>query len=267
MVTDMKKILFLSTLFVVFFYCNTCRAKVNPCDVKIGSHSAVTPVSKMNEDWWAKRHQEIVNRVKQGNVDLLLIGDSITHGWDWDDWGQQVRREYYDNRNVLNMGFTGDRTQHVLWRLQNGEIDNIKPKLAIVMIGTNNSNGTDNTPQEIADGIKAIVCELRTKLPQTKILILAIFPRGDVNQMQDGKSNAVINPQWEKNNLASKLASKVADNKMIFYMDINKKFLNDKGVLTREIFPDLLHPRKKGYQIWAEAIEPMVTKLMDEKSK
>ncbi|OHB55110.1 MAG: hypothetical protein A2Y12_10520 [Planctomycetes bacterium GWF2_42_9] len=244
---------------------NTCQAKVNPCDIKIGSHSAVTPVSKMNEEWWAQRHQEIINRVKQGNVDLLLIGDSITHGWDWDDSGQQVRREYYDGRNVVNMGFSGDRTQHVLWRLQNGEIDGINPKLAIIMIGTNNSNGTDNTAEEIADGIKAIVCELKTKLPQTKILVLAIFPRGDANQMQDGKSNAVVNPQWEKNNLASKLASKVADNKTIFYLDINKKFLNDKGVLTREIFPDLLHPKKKGYQIWAQAIESTIAKLMGEK--
>jgi beta-glucosidase len=164
------------------------------------------------------------------------------------------------------MGFGGDQTQHVIWRLQNGEIENIKPKLAVLMIGTNNSGDPNDSSEQIAEGIKAIVCQLKTKLPETKVLILAIFPRGDNVQRKDKKSDAAMNPQWAKNNKTSKLASKLADNKTIFYLDINKKFLNKKGVLTREIMPDLLHPKEQGYQIWAEAMEPTIVKLMGEKT-
>ena len=122
------------------------------------------------------------------------------------------------------------------------------------MIGTNNSNGEDNTAEEIADGIKAICAEIQIKLPKTKILILAIFPRG-----------AGPSPQREKNAKASELASRIADAKKIFYLDINDKFLEDDGTLPKEIMPDLLHPNKKGYIIWAEAMEPTIQKLMGEK--
>jgi lysophospholipase L1-like esterase len=123
------------------------------------------------------------------------------------------------------------------------------------MIGTNNSNGKDNTAEEIADGIKAIVAKLRKEVPETKILLLAIFPRG-----------AKPNPQREKNAQASKLAGAVADGKMVHYLDIGDKFLEDDGTLSREIMPDLLHLSPKGYEIWAEAIEPKVAELMGEKS-
>jgi beta-glucosidase len=141
----------------------------------------------------------------------------------------------------------------VLWRFDHGEIDGISPRLAVLMIGTNNSNGEDNTAEEIADGIKAICAEMRAKLPKTKILILGIFPRGE------GPS-----PQREKNARASELASQIADGKEIFYLDINEKFLDADGTLPKDIMPDLLHPNEKGYKIWAEAIEPTVKKLMGE---
>jgi beta-glucosidase len=264
-----KKFLSFALIITAVLYGSICQAKVNPCDVKLGSHYAVTPVSRADQDWWMPRHQAVVDRVKQGKVDLIMIGDSITHGWE--NPGKQMWDKYYAPRNAVNMGFSGDSTQHVLWRLQNGEIENIKPKLAVIMIGTNNSNDLNTSAEQIANGIKAIVCQLRTKLPETKILILAIFPRGSAEQMKDKKSDAVLNPQWAKNNEASMLASKIADNKMIFYLDINKKFLKEqlykKSVLTREIMPDLLHPNEKGYQIWAETMEPTIVKLMGEKKK
>jgi beta-glucosidase len=133
------------------------------------------------------------------------------------------------------------------------------------MIGTNNSKNNDYTSEQIADGVKAVVCQLRTRLPQTKILILAIFPRGSDEQRKDKTQDAKFNPQWAKNDKANEIVSKIADNKMIYYLNINKKFLNKKGVLTRDIFPDLLHPAEKGYTIWAQAMEPMITKLMGEK--
>jgi lysophospholipase L1-like esterase len=260
----MNKKTLLAILFIFSMLVNAglCSEPVKPCGVAIGSHEAVTPATR-DKNWWMPRHQEKVDRVAQGNVDLLMIGDSITHGWEKS--GAAVWDKYYASRNAVNLGFSGDRTQHVLWRLENGEIDNINPKLAVLMIGTNNSNREDYTAEQIADGIKAIVCTLRKKLPETKVLILAIFPRGDDLQRKDKTQDAAYNHQWAKNNKASELASKMADGKMIFYLDINKAFLNDEGVLTREVMPDLLHPEEKGYALWAEAMEPVLAELMGEK--
>jgi lysophospholipase L1-like esterase len=219
------------------------------------THSAVTPVPRddaRNAKWWNSRHEAVNERLKKGNVDLLFIGDSITHGWE--NVGKDVWDKYYEPRNAVNMGFGGDRTQHVLWRLDHSDFENISPKLAILMIGTNNSNNQDNTAEEIADGIVTICQRLRTQFPKMKILLLAIFPR-----------NPEPGAQREKNAKASLLASKIADGKTIVYMDINQKFLTDNGTLTKEIMPDYLHPNKTGYKIWAEAIEPEVKKLMGEK--
>jgi len=237
----------------------------DPYGLEGKTHSAVTPVEQTVSwavKWWLPRHEQVLDRVSQGNVDLIMVGDSITHSWE--NQGKAVWDQYYAPRNAVNLGFSGDRTQHVLWRLENGEIDGISPKLAVLMIGTNNSNRQDNTAEEIADGIKAICATLRTKLPKTKILILAIFPRGDAKQCQAKDQPAVFNDQWAKNNKASELASQIADGKHIFYLDINEAFLDENGALTREIMPDLLHPHQKGYQIWAEAMEPTIQKLMGE---
>lgn len=239
--------------------------RVNPCNVQLGSHTEVTPVSKnaQEEPKWLPRHAKILERVKQGGVDLIMIGDSITSGWE--DSGKKVWDEYYGHRNALNLGYGGDRTQHVLWRMQNGEIDGINPKLAIVLIGTNNSKSESATPERICDGIKAIVCELRNRLPNTKVLVLGIFPRRSKEQLENQSVVATYNPQQAKIDETNKLVSKIADNKMIYYLNINKVFLNDKGVLTRDVMTDLLHPGEKGYQIWAEAMEPTIVNLMGEK--
>lgn len=255
-----KKLLFLLSVSALLSTGCLSVETAKPCDVVMGSHMAVTPAPRPDVSWWMPRHQAVLDRVAQGNIDLLMIGDSITHGWE--NSGKAVWDKYYASRNAVNMGFSGDRTEHVLWRLQNGEIDNIKPKLAVLMIGTNNS-GRD-TPEQIADGIKAIVCTLRTKLPDTKVLILSIFPRGDAAQRADKEHGATMNPQWAKNDKASELASKMADGKMIFFLDINKAFLNEQGELTRDVMPDLLHPKEKGYPLWAAAMEPTLAKLMGE---
>jgi len=215
-------------------------------------HSAIEPAHR--HSWWTLRNDEVNERVKQGNVDLLMIGDSITHGWE--GGGKKFWDKYYEPRNAVNMGFSGDRTQNVLWRLEHGHLEGISPKLAVLMIGTNNSNGEDNTAEEIADGIVAICKKLRAKCPKMKILILAIFPRGPEPS-----------EQREKNAKASLLASKIADGKMIHYLDINDKFLTKDGFLSKKIMPDYLHPNEAGYKIWAESIEPKVAELMDDKPK
>ncbi len=210
------------------------------------AHDAVKPVPRGGG--WLNRHNSINERVKKGNVDLIFIGDSITQGWEGN--GKNVWKKSYDKRNAANLGISGDRTQHVLWRLDNGNIYGIKPKLAVIMIGTNNSGS--NTSEQIADGIKAIVVKLRERLPETKILLLGIFPRGANNDDARRKVNAKTN----------EIVSKLADDKAVTYLDIGPKFLEDDGTLTREVMPDLLHLSEKGYQIWADSIEESVAKLM-----
>lgn len=212
-------------------------------------HEAITPQPRDGQ--WMERHEAINKRVAEGDVDLIFIGDSITQGWE--GAGKEVWQRYYADRNAANLGISGDRTQHVLWRLENGNIDGISPKLAVVMIGTNNSG--DNTPQEIADGIKAIVEKLRTELPQTKILLLGIFPRGEDDE----------DPRRIVNTKTNELIREYADGETVHYLDIGERFLEDDGeTLSRETMPDLLHLNEKSYQTWAEAIEPQVAKLMGE---
>lgn len=249
-----KTTILTAVLLALLLNLSGCATQPTPADIAFASvaqksHSALAPESR-SADWWMSRHKAFNQRIAKGNVDLILIGDSITHGWE----GQpDLWAKYYAPRNAVNLGIGGDRTQHVLWRLDNGNIDNIDPKLAVIMIGTNNSNGSDNTAEEIADGIIAICSKLRTELPGTKILILAIFPRG-----------STPGPQRQKNQTASEIASKIADGKMIHYLDINAEFLTDDGTLPNDIMPDLLHPNKKGYEIWAAAMETKIAELMGE---
>lgn len=222
--------------------------RVDFSTVEIGKHQAVTPAHRL--EWWGLRHQHILDRIKKGKVELIFIGDSITHSWE--GRGKKTWDQYYSKRNAVNMGFGGDTTQHVIWRLEHGEIDGICPKVAVVMIGTNNSHV--NTAEEIADGIK-VICEiLRTRLPKTKILLMAIFPRGQEPS-----------PQREVNDKACEIASKIADGKMIHYININHRFLKEDGSLPKKIMPDYLHPNAKGYKIWAQAMEPKLAELMGEK--
>ncbi|MBI5092325.1 MAG: DUF1080 domain-containing protein [Candidatus Hydrogenedentes bacterium] len=210
--------------------------------------SPTTPVPR-TQDWWQARHASMNARVKQGNVDLLFIGDSITHGWE--GGGKDTWDKYYGDRNAVNLGIGGDRTEHVLWRLDNGNIDGITPKLAVVMIGTNNSG--DNTAEEIGAGVTAVVTKLRQKLPNTKVLLLAIFPREE----KPGELRA-------KNAKASEIASKIADGKNVFFLDIGGEFLTSDGTIPKPIMPDALHPNEAGYVLWAAAIEPTVAELLGE---
>lgn len=211
------------------------------------ANDAVVPAPRPDQ-WWMQRHQAMNERVKQGNVDLIFIGDSITHGWE--SGGKDVWAAYYGHRNAVNLGIGGDRTQHVLWRLENGNLEGINPKLAVVMIGTNNA--ASNQPEETAEGIKAIVDKLRAKLPQTKILLLAIFPRGE----------SPDDPLRQKNERVNELISKLDDGQLVKFVNINSCFLNMDGALPKEVMPDLLHPNARGYAIWAAAIEPHVAEVL-----
>ncbi|MBI1367170.1 MAG: acetylglucosamine-6-sulfatase [Planctomycetes bacterium] len=235
-------------MFLMLVLCATLvRADEKP--------KALTPEVQTAEwavKWWMPRHEQKLAEIKQrgDEIKLLMIGDSITHGWE--NSGKKVWDEYYAKRGAINLGFSGDRTEQVLWRLEHGEIDGVHPKLAVIMIGTNNTGHRQDPPAETAAGIKAIVDDLRQKLPNMKILLLAVFPRGATPDDKLRKINAGVN----------EIIAGFADNEHVYYMDINHVFVTDDGTLTKEMMPDLLHPREKGYKLWAEAIEPTVRKLM-----
>ena len=206
-------------------------------------HSAVEPVPR-TDGGWKDRHELLNKRAAEAGdkAQVIFIGDSITQGWE--GAGKDVWARYYAHRNAVNLGIGGDRTQHVLWRLDNGNLNGLKPKAAVVMIGTNNSNGEDNTVDQIADGVTAIVKKLREKLPQTRVLLLAIFPRNENPSPQRGKILQV-----------NQIISKLADDKNVFWIDFGYKFVNGDGTIPTDLMPDYLHLSPKGYEIWAEAIE------------
>src|SRR5262245_12249583 len=152
----------------------------------VRAHSADEAAPKTDQGW--KDRQDLLNKraAEAGEkAQVIFIGDSITQGWE--GAGKEVWARYYAGRQAVNLGIGGDRTQHVLWRLDHGNLDGLKPKAAVVMIGTNNSNGEDNSPGQIVDGVTTIVKRLREKLPETKILLVAIFPRGENYNPQRGK--------------------------------------------------------------------------------
>lgn len=218
-------------------------------------HSALVPAERLAEPWWKERLEACNRRLAQGGVDLVFIGDSITQGWEGE--GKPVWDELYGARKAVNLGFSGDRTQHVLWRLEKHGLEALAatpPKLVVLMIGTNNSNGSDNSAEEIADGIEAIVAKLRARLPATKVLLLAIFPRGERDDAQRAKVAA-----------ASQRASRVADGKHVHYLDLAPVFLEpDKKTLLPAVMPDHLHLSAEGYRRWGTAIEPKVRELLGE---
>jgi beta-glucosidase len=215
-------------------------------------HSAVTAAPRGDQGW--KTRAELLNqRVKETpDAELLFIGDSITQGWEGGG-AKEVWEKHYGQRKAVNIGIGGDRTQHVLYRLQNGNLEGIKPKAAVLMIGTNNSNGEDNTAEQILDGVKAIVKELRAKQPQMKILLLAIFPRGEN-----------FNPQRGKITQVNQALHKLHDGENVFFMDIGHRFLEENGSIAANIMPDYLHLSAKGYEIWAEAIEKRLATILGE---
>jgi lysophospholipase L1-like esterase len=191
-------------------------------------------------------HDRYVERAKRGNFDLLFIGDSITYFWNDEIWNR-----YYGPWNAEKFGIGGDKTQHVLWRVRNGEIDGIRPKVVVLLVGTNNLS--DNTVEEIAQGIGAIVQEVRRGLPETRILLLGIFPRSEEPDAIREKLRAV-----------NAMIAGLDDGSHVRFLDIGKVFVNDDGTISREVMPDYLHLTRQGYRLWADAMEPTLRSMLDE---
>jgi len=187
-------------------------------------------------------------RAKKGSVDLLFLGDSITEGWG----KNPVWQKTYEPLNAANFGIGGDTTENVLWRLENGEVDGISPKVAVLLIGTNNFGLEGHAPDAVAKGVTAVVQTLRKRLPSTKVLLLAIFPRDEKPNTDTRKKIQTVNEQIVK----------LDDRKNVRFLDIGAKLSNPDGSLSKEVMPDFLHLSEKGYQIWADAMAPLLKELM-----
>jgi lysophospholipase L1-like esterase len=210
---------------------------------------AIIPVTRGNPTNWLARHEGFVKQAQAGGIDLLFMGDSITDNWR--NRGKNVWDKVYGSRHAANFGIGGDRTQHVIWRIEHGELDGISPKVIVLMIGTNNSN-TDS-PDQISEGVEKIVADMREKCPKSKILLLAIFPRGKPDASPK---------QMETIHALNERIAKLDDGKMITFLDINKVFLGADGKVPAEIMPDFLHPNEHGYELWADAMEPTLAKML-----
>ena len=196
------------------------------------------------------RHEGFVETARQGNIDLLLHGDSITDWWVQGDANKAVFDKYFGGIRTANFAVAGDTTQGVLWGLKNGEGQGFQPKAVMLMIGTNNSGA--NTAPEIAEGIGAIVLELRKDFPDAKILLLAIFPRSTPGD-----------PVRDKLADVNRIIARLDDQRHVFFMDIGARFLDERGVFLPDSFrPDNLHPQAKGYEIWGEAVSQKLSQMM-----
>ena len=217
--------------------------------VKYHAHSAIIPTALPHEGW-QNRHKAMNKLAKEKKHDLLFIGDSITQGWEGK--GKPIWEKFYGSRNALNLGISGDRTEHVLYRLNRGNLRNQgNAKVAVVMIGTNNTGHHEQAPSETAEGIERIVSTIRANCPKTQILLLGVFPRGEKPD----------NPKRILNLKINKTIAHLAEQPRVHYLDLSSIFLDQNGKLSKEIMPDFLHLTPRGYQIWAEAIEPKLVEL------
>ncbi len=198
------------------------------------------------------RHDEFLKIAKAGGVDLLFVGDSITDGWR--GGGKAVWDKYFAPLKAANFGISGDRTEHVIWRLRNGELEGIQPKLVVLMIGTNNGDPAG----DVALGIKTILTDIRERSPRSKVLLLGIFPRSEKPDAGRAKNDEV-------NTLIAKFAT-FAETGRVAYLDIGARFLAPDQTLPKDVMPDFLHPNEKGYQIWADAIGDKVKQMLQEDS-
>ena len=243
--------------FIVFLLC--CAATLTFAQGAV-TNTAVVPVPKLENDFydWYQRHAQVKERLAKQPADLVFIGDSITHMFGGQPAspvhrGAAVWDRYYGNRNALNLGFGWDRTQNVLWRLNNGEFENMHPKAVVLLIGTNNRTGTrnarENTSAEIVEGIEAICQTIHAKSPASKIILVGVLPRSPAH---------FVGPIREINRALPKLESLG----YVKFLDLWPAFADQDGLPKKELMADTVHPNEKGYRLWAETMEPLLASLL-----
>jgi lysophospholipase L1-like esterase len=224
---------------------------------------AATPLSRMDLPWWKARHEAKLDELHKGRVDLLLLGDSITQDYELNgpaDWQKYVPvwQRFYGDRNAINLGFTGDATSHLLWRIENGEVAGIAPKAAVILIGANNLGRLHWSAADTVTGIDAIIEQLRRRLPHTKLLLLGVLPSD--RSAWATETTIAINHT---------LATRYGHAENVAFLDIGHVFMQG-GKLNRDLFADpkmtpprpSLHPSAQGQALMAEAIEPTLAGLL-----
>lgn len=236
----MNKIKVLLIVVLLFFCTPSCAFFSSPTDPG--------PLTGEYSKEWMARHHQINERAQKGNIDILFIGDSITHFWE--TTGLPVWERYYAHRNAANFGIFGDRTQQLLWRFANGNLEHIHPKVIVLLIGTNNT--IFDRAHGVKEGISKVLEVLKDRLPGSKIILMAIFPRGrapgTLLRKRIEKVNALIQP--------------LADGRQIFFFDLNDRLLTEDGRISKEIMYDYLHLTEAAYEIWAAAMEPLLLRLL-----
>ena len=251
----MKKIIssILTALFIGGCCCGCCNLSQCKTELGKGYTLATTPASEFYAtNWrkfWGPRYLEKVKFTYENadKIDIVFVGDSITHFWD--TTGKEVAAEKFPNHTILNLGFSGDRTQQTIWTTSQKEIwSKINPKLITLMIGTNNIGWSKSDAASTLAGTKIILDNLRKNAPNAKILLFAIFPRG-----KDATDK--FRPQID---IVNKALPQFADGENIIFVNINDKLINADGTISKEMMPDFLHPAKQGYAIWADAINQYI---------
>lgn len=225
---------------------------ISAAGLALADNSAVVPAPRTGKGW-EKHFQSNLDRTKAGDAVIIFDGDSITD-W-WPQKGREVWEKTFVPYGVANFGIAGDRTETVLWRLKNGQGKGMHPKLIVLMIGTNNLAWSNNTDEQIAAGVKAIVEQYKRMYPTARILLQGIFPRGE----------SADHPMRARVKNVNSMIGKFGDGQSVIFLDFGDKFLGPDGTISREIMPDFLHPSAKGYAIWAEQILPVVKKVVGEK--
>jgi lysophospholipase L1-like esterase len=202
-------------------------------------------------------HDQLVAKANAGGIDLYFLGDSITRRWGCTDpqWAEMMAnwKQNFYGWNAGNFGWGGDRIQNILWRMQNGELDGVNPRVIVIQAGTNNVGnrpGGESKVRDILKGFDALIATCRQKAPTAKIVLTAVFPRND---------NMTVLPEIQQINDA---LAKLADNQTIFFLNVNDKLADSDGKLYDGMTIDRLHLGVKGYQVWADGLNPILTKLL-----
>ncbi len=227
---------------------------------------AATPISRMDTPWWRARHVEKLAELRRGRVDLIWLGDSITQDWEltgppaWRDFAP-VWQQFYGDRHAVNLGFKGDSTSHLLWRMMNGELDGIHPKVAVVLIGANNLGRVHWNAEQTIAGITAVLGELQRRLPETKVLLLGVLP--SVRSKWVTRTTREINDG---------LAERFRAGGRVTYMDVGALFMRDGQVDRTQFLDDQLtppdpplHPTADAQRRIAEAIEPTLAAMLGDR--
>ncbi|MEM9367933.1 MAG: sulfatase/phosphatase domain-containing protein [Planctomycetota bacterium] len=212
-------------------------------------NTATIPATRGDERRWRERDAAMTQGAKKAKPRLVFLGDSITQGWE--GRGKNVWNDFYSSRDAFNLGIGGDRTEHIIWRLTHGNLGKMKPEVVVLMIGTNNTGHFMQSPDQVASGVETILAILKERLPNTKVVLQAIFPRGQTSFDEARLNNVAINERIRR----------FADGDTVHYLDIGDVFLQDDGSISPEIMPDYLHLNEAGYRMWAEALEPTLQTL------